>query len=372
MNTRRKPPRRIVVAYSGGLNSSVAIPWLADREAAEVVSMTLDLGQAGELEDVRDRALASGAVRAHVLDVRDDFARDHVVRALKADALADDRSPMVAALAAPVVAKRLVEIAGIEQASAVAHGAVDPSAIARMETAVRALAPQLPVLAPARDWTMTRVETLEYAVKRGMTIPVSVDSPHSSDANLWGRSVVSGAIDAWDEPPDELFTLTQPAPACPSEPAYVEIAFERGVPTAVNGVSMPLTDLIATVGMIAGSHGVGRLDAARSSAAAARDICEAPAAVVLHAAHAELLKLAVTKEAARFSRRVSREYADLIDRGGWFTPLREALDAYVDRIQDRVSGAIRVKLFKGDARIVGRKAVEPKAAKRLRVVAKTH
>jgi argininosuccinate synthase len=368
MNTRTKP-RRVVLAYSGGLNSTVAIPWFAgaEREPVEVVTITLDLGQGGELEEVRDRALATGAVRAHVLDVRDEFARDYITRAIKADALADDRTPMGPALAVPLIARRLVEIAAIEQADTVAHGAADRTAAARYEVAVRALNPNLTVLAPARDWNLTRIEAIEYAHIRNITVPVTVDMPHGSDANVWGRSVAGEGADTWDEPPEEMFALTLAASACPSEPAYVEIKFERGVPTAVNGVTMPLIDIISTVGMIAGSHGVGRLDVA--AARAAREIGEAPAAAVLHAAHTELQRLVTAKDAAKFSRIVSREYADIVDRGGWFSPLREALDAYVDRMQERVNGAIRIKLFKGDARIVGRKPLEPKApGKRLRVV----
>src|SRR5262245_59937516 len=322
MNTRKKP-QRIVLAYSGGLNSTVAIPWLAasaDGAAGgqpgagvEVVTISLDLGQGGELEEVRDRALATGAVRAHVLDVRDDFARDFITRALKADALADDRAPMGPALAVPLIARKLVEIAGIEQAGTVAHGASDRTAAARIEAAVRALKPNLTVVAPARDWNLTRIEAIEYANIRNITVPVTVEMPYSSDANVWGRSVEGDGTDAWDEPPEELFTLTTPASACPSEPAYVDITFERGVPVAVNGVSMPLIDIIGTVGMIAGSHGVGRLDITASRAS--REIGEAPAAAVLHAAHAELQKLVNAKEAAKFSRIVSREYADIVERG---------------------------------------------------------
>ncbi|HEV3061653.1 MAG TPA: argininosuccinate synthase [Vicinamibacterales bacterium] len=370
MNTRTRP-RRVVLAYSGGLNGSVAVPWLAEAHQADIVTITLDLGQHGELEEVRDRALAIGAVRAHVLDAREEFARDYVARTLKADALADDRWPLVGALAGPIVAKKLVEIAGIEQAVLVAHGVADTAAALRIETAVRGLNPQLTVLAPARDWEMSRLDTIAYAQERNIPVPVTVDTPHSADANLWGRAIACGTIDAWDEPPEELFTLTKAAAACPGEPAYLDIAFERGVPTAVNGVSMPLTELIGTVEMIAGSHGVGRLDVAGSRV---REVGEAPAAVVLHAAHAELQRLVTTKDTARFSHRVSREYADMVERGGWFSPLRDALDAYVDKVQERVTGAIRLKLYKGDARIIGRKPAEPKSStRRLRVVpAKTH
>jgi argininosuccinate synthase len=349
----------------------VAIRTLAASDGApEVITLTLDLGQPGELEEVRDRALAIGAARAHVLDARDEFARDYVARALRADALGDDRQPIVPALASPLIARKLVEIAAIEQTDAVAHGATDAAAAARIEAGVRALNPAITVIAAARGSALGRLEAIEYAARHGIAVPATVDTPHGVDSNMWGRVVSCGALDTWDEPPEALFTLTRGAAACPPEAAYLEIAFERGVPTSVNGVSMPLIDVIATVGMIAGTHGVGRLDIAGSRV---RDVGEAPAAVVLHAAHAELQKLVTSREAAQFSRRVSREYADVIDRGSWFSPHREALDAYVDRMQQRVTGAIRVRLLKGDARIVGRKPVEPKIAeRRLRVVAQAH
>ena len=375
MNTRRRSARRIVLAYSGGLTSSVAIRWVGERadepDPMEVVTVSLDLGQDGELEAVRDRALAIGAARAHVLDARDEFAREYVARALKADALSEDRAPLTTALAVPVIARKLVEIAGIEQTRVVAHGASDAAAAARFDSAIKALDPGLTILSPALEWAMARADAIAYAQARNIAVPATPDAPHGVNATLWGRSVIDGAIDSWDEPPDALFALTRPAPQCPGEPAYAEISFERGVPTALNGVAMPLTDLIAAVAMLAGSHGVGRFDAAGSRA---REVGEAPAAVVLHAAHAELQKLSSAKDAARFCRRVSREYADVIDRGAWFSPLREALDAYIDRIQERVSGDVKIKLYKGDARIVGRKLAVPKtSARRLKVVsAKPH
>jgi len=376
MNTRTC---RIVLAYSGGLDASAAIPWLAETHAAEVITVTLDLGQGGDLEDVRDRALATGAVRAHVLDVREEFARDYVLRALKADALHENRDPMPAAISRPLIARKLVEIAAIEQAATVAHGGpVDEPG--RLDAAVRALNPALTVVAAVVDWGMTRADVVDYARKRQVPGPVAVEEPDSVDSNLSGRSVACGALqDPWTEPPERSFTLTKSPSECPSEPAYLDIAFERGAPTTLNGVSMPLTDLIGTVGMIAGAHGVGRIDLVESRAPGtrSRQLCEAPAAVILHAAHAELQKLVTSKEAARFSRLASLQYAELVENGQWFTPLREALDAFVDRMQERVTGAIRLKLFKGDSRVVGRKPAQPPAGKasggrRLRIVAKTH
>ena len=223
---------RIVLAYSGGLDTSVAIPWLAEQYGAEVIAVTMDLGQGRELEEVRDRALAAGAVRAHVLDVREEFARDYILPALKADALYEDRYPLATALGRPLIARKLVEIAAIEQATAIAHGCTGKgNDQVRLDVATRALNPAIKVIAPARDWGMTRPEEIEYARARGIPVPATVDSPYSTDANLWGRSIECGVLeDPWTEPPEEIYTLTRPPAECPDEPAYVEMTFERGVP----------------------------------------------------------------------------------------------------------------------------------------------
>jgi argininosuccinate synthase len=347
--------QRIVLAYSGGLDTSVAIPWLAGKYGAEIVAVTMDLGQDAALEDVRDRALAAGAVRAHVLDVREEFARHYVLPALQADAIYEDRYPMGTALGRPLIARKLVEIAAIEQASAIAHGGTGNG----FDSAVRALNPALTVLAPARDWGMTRSEEIEYARACGVVVPATIDSPYSTDANLWGRSIECGVLeDPWTEPPQEIGTLTKRAAECPDQAAYVELTFERGVPTAINGVAMPLVELIASLGTIAGAHGVGRIDMVENRLVGikSREIHKAPAALVLHMAHKELQRMVTTKDADRFSRAVSLQYADIVYHGLWFTPLREALDAYVAKVQERVSGVIRLKLFKGDCRVVGRKS----------------
>jgi argininosuccinate synthase len=287
----RKPSRRIVLAYSGGLRSSAAIPWLAEKHAAEIVAMTLDMGQGGEIEEVRDRALANGAVRAHVLDVRDELARDFIIRALKAGATADGGQPLVAALGRPVIAQKLAEVAAIEQATSIAHGVAQADEGGPgFDAAIRGLSPQITVLAPAGQWEMSRRELLEYAQARNLATAATLERPYPIDETLWGRSVDCTGADPWSEPPEELFRLTASATDCPGEPAYVEVAFERGAPTAVNGVSMARTDLIATISMIAGAHGVGRFDTVENDGAdiRTRRICEAPAAVVLHAAHVEL------------------------------------------------------------------------------------
>jgi argininosuccinate synthase len=280
--------------------------------------------------------------------------------ALKADALYEDRYPMATALGRPLIARKLVEIAEIEHASAVAHGCTDKgNDQVRLEVAARALNPALRIVAPAREWSMTRSDEVEYARARGLSIPAASDSPFSIDANLWGRSLEGGALDdPWHEPPEELYTLTKSAAECPAEPAYVEVAFERGVPVAINGVTMPLLDLVASLGTIAGAHGIGRIDVVENRIVGikSREVYEAPAAVVLHAAHHELQMLVTTRDLDRFARVVSVEYADLVYNGLWFTPLRQALDAFVDRVQERVTGVVRFAFFKGSCRIVGRQS----------------
>jgi len=351
---------RIVLAYSGGLDTSVAIPWLAERYGAEIIAVTMDLGQGKELEEVRDRALATGAVRAHVLDVREEFARHYILRALKADAIYEDRYPMATALGRPLIAQKLVEIAAIEQATAIAHGSTGKgNDQVRLDVTARALDPKIRVIAPARDWGMTRPQEIEYARARGVPVPATLESPYSTDSNLWGRSIECGVLeDPWIEPPEEIYTLTKSPADCPDEPAYVEISFERGVPTAINGVAMPLLDLIASLGTIAGAHGVGRIDMVENRLVGikSREIYEAPAAVVLHAAHKELQKLVTTKDMDRLCRDMSVTYADIVYNGLWFTPTREAIDAFEEKVQERVTGVIRTKLFKGNSRIVGRKS----------------
>jgi argininosuccinate synthase len=351
---------RIVLAYSGGLDTSVAIPWLAEKYGAEIVAVTMDLGQGKGLEDVRDRALAAGAVRAHVLDVREELARDYILPALQADAMYEDRYPMGTALGRPLIARKLVEIAAIEQAAAIAHGCTGRvNDQVRFEVAVHALSPATVVMAPAGDWGMTRSEEIEYARKRGVAVPATVDSPYSIDVNLWGRSIAGGVLDdPWAEPPEEIYAITKRPVDCPDEAAYVEMTFDRGVPTAINGVAMPLVELIASLGTIAGAHGVGRIDMVENRVVGikSREVYEAPAALVLHMAHKELQRMVTTKDADHFSQSVSLHYADIVYSGLWFTPLREALDAYVAKVQERVSGVIRLKLFKGDCRVVGRKS----------------
>jgi argininosuccinate synthase len=316
-NSRSASPRhRIVLAFAGDLESSIAVPWLAENEDAEIVAVTLDFGQSRDLEGIRDRALTLGAVRAHVLDVRAEFARDFLLPALKAGALDDRGRRLAAALAHAAIARTLVEIADIEQAVRVAHGGI--TSAARLMAAVQSLKPDITVLAPVREWSGGRAKLLEYAASRRLPLPAS-------------RRDVSDGV-----PPS-----TNTAAHAAGEAAVVDITFTAGTPVAINNVGMPLLDLIGSLDFLAGKNGVGRADR-----------FETPAVSVLAAAHDDLQQLAVTAEVNGFSDTVGRQYAALVENGGWFSVLRAALDAYVDRAEQLVNGIVRVKLFHGACEIV--------------------
>ena len=351
---------RIVLAYSGGLDTSVAVKWLADKYDAEIVTVTIDLGQGKELDDVRERALAVGAVRAHVVDAREEFARDYIVPALQAGAIYESRYPLATALGRPLIAKKLVEIAEMEDAGILAHGCTGKgNDQVRMDVSARALNPAIQVVAPARVWGLTRPQEIEYAQKHGIPVPASVENPYSTDTNLWGSSIECGVLEApWVEPPEDIYALTKSPMAAPDVPAYVEVEFTSGVPTKVNGVSMPLTELINSLETIAGTHGIGRIDMVENRLVwiKSREIYEAPAACVLHAAHRELETLVIPRDLERLKVSLSKAYADLVYDGLWFSVTRESIDAFVASIQKRVSGVVKVKLFKGDCRGVGRKS----------------
>jgi argininosuccinate synthase len=352
--------QRIIVGYLGALDTSVALPWLAEKYGAEVIAVALDLGQGRELMDVRERALALGATRCHVIDAREEFVRDFVLPALQAGAVYEDGYPLATALGRPLIARRLVEMAKMEGAFAVAiGGAVGSNDFVRLEAAARAADSTIKILALGRELGMTRAEQIEYARARNIPVPLTTASPFSTDANLWGRSVASGVLDdAWSEPPDEIYTLTRSPQQSPDEPAYLEIEFDAGVPVRANGVEMPPLELIESLETIAGAHGVGRIDLVenRLVGAKSREIYEAPAAVVLHAAHGALAKLVLTRDLDRLRHDMSRTYADLVYNGLWFSHAREAIDAFVRAVQPRVTGTVRLKLFKGDCRVVGRKS----------------
>jgi argininosuccinate synthase len=351
---------RIVLAYSGGLDTSVAIRWLADTYGAEVIAVTMDLGQGENLDAARERALATGAVNAYVVDVRQEFASEYILPALQAGAIYEDRYPLATALGRPLIAKTLVEIAHREKAGAIAHGCTGKgNDQVRLDVSTRALDPAIVVYAPARVWSMTRADEIEYARARGIAVPVTKESPYSTDENLWGRSIECGILeDPWAEAPEDAYSLTRSGADCPDLPADLELTFEAGVPTAVNGVSMPLPELIHSVATIAGVHGVGRIDMVENRLVGikSREVYEAPAAVVLHAAHREIEALIAPRDLIRIKRELGVKYADLVYNGLWFTPTRQAIDAFVATMQPHVTGEVRLRLFKGECRVTGRRS----------------
>lgn len=355
---KSKGTDRIVLAYSGGLDTTVAIPWLAEKYRAEIIAVTIDLGPGRALDDVRERALATGAARAHVLDLREEFAREYVLPALRAGAIYEGRYPLSTALGRPLIAKHLLEVARIEGAKAIAHGGSGRGDHEiRLEVAARALDPLYDVIAPARMWKMTRAEEIEYARSRGIPLPPSIDSPYRLDTNLWGRSIEYGALeDPWQEPPEEIYALTKSPAEAPNRAAYVEIEFDRGVPIGINGIAMPLLELIESLETIAGAHAIGRVDMVenRRPGIKSREIYEAPAAIALHTAHKELQSFVVPRDLERLTSELGVKYADLVYNGQWYSPTREAIDAFAARVEEKVSGTIRLKFFKGDCRVVGR------------------
>ncbi len=354
------PKPKIVLAYSGGLDTSVAIPWLRENKSADVVAVTVDVGQPVDLERVRRKAEASGATRAYVADARREFAEEFIAPALRANALYEGVYPLSTALARPLIARHLVRVARKEGAQYVAHGCTGKgNDQVRFDLSTTGLAPELEVIAPAREWSMTREDEIGFAQAHGVPVDATKASPYSTDENLWGRSVECGILeDPSVEPPEEAFGWTRAPSEGPDEPEYVTISFERGTPTGLNGRSAPLHELIAELNRTAGTHGVGRIDHLESRVVGikSREVYECPAAVVLIAAHQALEALVLPRDVLDYKRSVEQRYSQLIYDGLWFTPLKSALDAFVTATQERVSGEVAVKLYKGSARVTGRRS----------------
>ena len=351
----------VVLAYSGGLDTSVCVKWLPEKYEADVITLTIDLGANDrDLQQIQAKALMLGAKKALVVDARDLFVKYFIYPALQAGAIYEEAYPLATALGRPLIAKLLVDTAHQEGAHAVAHGSTGKgNDQVRFDVSVAALAPELKVIAPVREWSMSREEEIEYAREHDIPVPVTKASPYSLDVNLWGRSVECGVLeDPWVEPPEEVYEWTVNAAKAPAEPAYIEIRFERGVPVELDGVEMSGAELIAKVGALGGAHGVGRVDHVENRLVGikSREVYEAPAAVILHAAHKALEGLTLTKDQARFKARVAAEYADLIYNGLWFSSLHQDLAAYVASSQRHVSGTVRVRLHKGNCAVVGRQS----------------
>ncbi|HEX76867.1 MAG TPA: argininosuccinate synthase [Dehalococcoidia bacterium] len=351
---------KLVLAYSGGLDTSVAIRWIKEKYGYDVVTLTADVGQGRDYEAIREKALRVGAIKAVVVDARELFVKYFIFPALQANALYEEQYPLATALSRPLIVKLMVDLAQEEGAVAVAHGSTGKgNDQVRFDVGVMTLAPQLKIVAPAREWGMTREQTIAYAQEHDIPIPVTVSSPYSIDECLWGRSIECGVLeDPWAEPPEEVFTWTRPAYDAPDEPVYVEIGFERGIPVSLDGEELDGVTLIQRLNTLAGEHGVGRIDHIedRLVGIKSREVYEAPAAVVLLEAHKQLEGMTLSKSQLRFKERVAQEYADLIYNGLWYSALHQDLAAYVHSSQRHVTGTIRVKLFKGKCAVVGRKA----------------
>jgi len=351
---------KVVLAYSGGLDTSVAVKWIKEKYHLDVIAFTADIGNVPQITAIRQKALDLGAIQAVVIDAKETFIDSYVFPALQADAIYEGQYPLATALGRPLIAKLMVEIASKEGALAVAHGCTGKgNDQVRMDVSVAALAPNLRGIAPAREWNMTREQTITYAQEHHIPIPITKASPYSIDENLWGRSIECGPLeDPWNEPPKDTFAWTRAVEDTPNEPSYLEIEFAEGVPIGLNGEHLAGPTLVQRTHELAGTHGVGRIDHVENRLVGikSREIYEAPAAVVLLKAHKALEGLVLTKQQLRFNDRVAAEYADLIYNGLWFSGLRQDLAAYVASSQRYVTGTVRVKLFKGNCQIVGRKS----------------
>jgi argininosuccinate synthase len=351
--------KKVVLAYSGGLDTSVAIRWLKDR-AWDVVAFTVDLGEKKDLESIQARAIKTGASSAYVADGRAPFLRLFVWPSLQAGAVYEKEYPLATALGRPLIAAMLVQVARREGASAIAHGCTGKgNDQVRFDVATAALAPELQVVAPVREWGMNRDDEIEYATKHGIEVPATVRSPYSTDENLWGRSIEAGVLeDPWAEPPADVYAWTTDPRLCPDEPAYVEIGFKQGVPVSLDGQAHDPIELVAALNRIGGESGVGRIDHLenRLIGIKSREIYEAPAAVLLLQAHQALEDITLPKEVARFKDLVAQQWAQMVYDGLWFSPLRDALYAFVAETQQHVTGEVRLKLFKGSSNVVGRKS----------------
>jgi argininosuccinate synthase len=351
---------KVILAYSGGLDTSVAIKWLQEKYDLKVMTLTVDVGGVPDLDAIRQKALKVGAMKALVVDAKETFIKSYVFPAIQADALYEGQYPLSTALARPLIARLLVKTAKKEKATMVAHGCTSKgNDQVRLDVGVAALAPELKVIAPAREWKMTREQTIKYAQAHNIPIPITKARPYSIDENLWGRGIECGVLeDTWNEPPEHIFLWTRSPEKTPARPAYLEIGFEKGIPVSLNGRKVEPVTLVEKVHDLAGRHGIGRIDHVENRLVGikSREIYEAPAAVVLLKAHQALEDLVLTKEQLRFKARVASEYADLVYNGLWFTGMRQDLAAYVESTQRYVTGTIRVKLSKGNCHVVGRKS----------------
>ena len=351
----------VVLAYSGGLDTSVAIRWIKEKYNLDVIALTIDVGNDRDLPAIAERAKQIGAVKALIVDGREDFVRYFVWPALQAGAVYEGQYPLATALARPLIARLLVEVARAEGAVAVAHGCTGKgNDQVRFDVSIQTLAPDLQIIAPVREWSMTRDNEIAYATEHNIPIKVTNASPYSVDQNLWGRSVECGILeDPWEEPPADVYAWTEDSNSTKLlEPSYVEITFQNGIPVALNGEEVEGADLVETLNKIAGKYGIGRIDHIENRLVGikSREVYEAPAATVLLSAHQALESLTLSRDQTRFKEIVAGEYARLIYNGQWYSALHQDLASYVQSTQRFVSGVVRMKLSRGQCSVAGRKS----------------
>lgn len=353
--------KKVVLAYSGGLDTSVMIKWLKDNYSCEVVAYAADVGQEEELKGLREKALKTGAAKVYIEDLKEEFARNFIFPLLKSGAVYENQYLLGTSVARPLIARRQVEIAVREGADAVAHGATGKgNDQVRFELTYKALAPQLKIIAPWREWEIGgREEEIEYAKRYRIPVPVTKAKPYSSDRNLWHISYEGGILeDPWFEPREDMFILTNAPEGAPNRPEYLEIEFEGGKPSAVNGKRMHPVKLIQYLNKVGGKHGIGRVDIVENRLVGikSRGVYETPGGTLLYAAHQALESITLDRDTLHYKQLVAQRYAELVYYGQWFTPLKAALDAFIDQTQKKVSGRVRLKLYKGNAVVVGRKS----------------
>ena len=351
---------KIVLAYSGGLDTSVAIQWLQQKHNYDVIALVADLGEGKDLSAIQQKALNVGATQCHVVDVKSIFAEQYLSKALAANALYEGVYPLISALSRPLIAKLLVDLAQQEKAVAVSHGCTGKgNDQVRFDVAINSLDPSLSIVAPVRESPMSREEAIAYANDNNIPLPINLDNPFSIDLNLWGRSCECGVLeDPWVEPPEIAYAWTQAIAETPNQAEIITITFQQGKPTAINGKVLALDELIAQLNIIAGKHGVGRIDHVenRLIGIKSREIYEAPAAMTLIQAHKALESLCLTRDAMHFKTTIEQKFATLVYDGLWYSPLMDALNAFIDNTQQTVTGTVKMKLHKGQASVVGRQS----------------
>ena len=357
----KKEVKKVVLAYSGGLDTSIIIPWLKENYGCEVIAFCADVGQGEELEGLEGKALATGASKYIMRDLREEFVTQYIFPTLKAGAAYEGKYLLGTSFARPIIAKHQVEVAEQEGADAVAHGCTGKgNDQVRFELTYKALNPKLKVIAPWREWHIRgREDAIRYAQEHNVPIRTTPDKIYSNDRNLWHLSHEGGPLeDPWTEPPTDIFRLTVDPTEAPGKPEYVEIEFQRGVPVGINGEKYPPVELIEKLNEIAGQHGIGRQDIVENRLVGmkSRGVYETPAGTLLYTAHKDLESLVLDRDTMRLKEMLAPKYAELVYYGQWFTPLREALDAFVDVTQRNVTGTVRLKLYKGSCWVVGRRS----------------